>query len=79
MQGLSQLGALVFVMGLSSRYAIYRQQLLGGVWINQTLPAVVLGLYTRWLNPWALLAGWGSASPAGPGWPRPSISPRHFR
>jgi solute:Na+ symporter, SSS family len=50
-------GALVFVLGFSSQYAIYLQ-LLGGVWIIQTLPAVVLGLYTRWLNHWALLIGW---------------------
>ncbi len=50
-------GALVFVLGLSSQYAIYLQ-LLGGVWIIQTLPAVVLGLYTKWLNQWALLIGW---------------------
>jgi SSS family solute:Na+ symporter len=28
------------------------------VWIIQTLPAVFLGLYTRWLDRWALLAGW---------------------
>ena len=33
-------------------------QLLGGIWILQTLPAIVLGLYTRWLHRWALLAGW---------------------
>ena len=33
-------------------------QLLGGVWIIQTLPAVVLALYTRVFNGWALLAGW---------------------
>ncbi|HEX7968102.1 MAG TPA: hypothetical protein VF502_07775 [Stellaceae bacterium] len=50
-------GALVFVPGFSSQYAIYLQ-LLGGVWIVQTLPAVILGLYTRWLNQWALLIGW---------------------
>ena len=31
--------------------------LLGGVWISQTIPAVILGLYTRWFNPWALIAG----------------------
>jgi solute:Na+ symporter, SSS family len=52
-------GALAFVLALSSQYAIYLQ-LLGGVWIIQTLPAVVLGLYTRWLNQWALLAGWAA-------------------
>jgi solute:Na+ symporter, SSS family len=50
-------GALVFVLGLSSSYAI-QLQLLGGVWIIQTLPAVIIGLYTRWFNHWALLIGW---------------------
>ena len=33
-------------------------QLLGGVWILQTFPAIVLGLYTRWFHRWALLVGW---------------------
>jgi SSS family solute:Na+ symporter len=32
-------------------------QLLGGVWILQTLPSVALGLYGR-LHRFALLAGW---------------------
>ncbi len=50
-------GALVFVLGLASSYAI-QLQLLGGVWIIQTLPAVIIGLYTRWLDDWALLIGW---------------------
>src|SRR6266851_14925 len=57
-------GALVFVLGFSSQYAIYLQ-LLGGVWIIQTLPAVVLGLYTRWLNQWALLIGWAAGIVTG--------------
>lgn len=33
-------------------------QLLGGAWILQIFPAVVLGLYTRWFHPGALFAGW---------------------
>jgi SSS family solute:Na+ symporter len=33
-------------------------QLLGGLWILQTFPAVVFGLYTRSLRAGALLAGW---------------------
>ena len=33
-------------------------QLIGGVIILQTLPAVAIGLYTRWLHRWALIAGW---------------------
>ncbi|MBV8779378.1 MAG: sodium:solute symporter [Alphaproteobacteria bacterium] len=50
-------GALVFIVFIPLQYAI-NLQLLGGVWIIQTLPAVVIGLYTRWLNEKALLAGW---------------------
>jgi solute:Na+ symporter, SSS family len=50
-------GALVFVIALPSQYAI-ELQLLGGILIIQTLPSVLLGLYTRWLHPYALLAGW---------------------
>jgi solute:Na+ symporter, SSS family len=50
-------GALVFIFALPLQYAI-QLQLLGGIWIIQTFPAVVLGLYTRWLNSWALVVGW---------------------
>lgn len=50
-------GALVFVISLRSQFAI-ELQLLGGVWILQIFPAVILGLYTRWLDSRALLAGW---------------------
>ena len=49
--------ALVFVLLLDKQNAI-NFQLLGGIWILQTFPAVVLGLYTRWLHRWALLVGW---------------------
>jgi SSS family solute:Na+ symporter len=50
-------GALAFIVLLPQKFAI-ELQLLGGVWILQTLPAIVLGLYTRWLHRWGLLAGW---------------------
>ena len=50
-------GALIFVLVLDKQNAI-NMQLLGGVWILQTLLAIVVGLYTRWLHRWALLAGW---------------------
>src|SRR6185312_11084824 len=40
-------------------------QLLGGIWIIQTLPSVVLGLYTRRLHPTALLIGWAAGIGAG--------------
>jgi SSS family solute:Na+ symporter len=50
-------GALVFIIFVPLKFAIYLQ-LLGGVWIIQTLPSVILGLYTRWLHDRALLLGW---------------------
>jgi SSS family solute:Na+ symporter len=56
-------GALAFVLKLPLTYAI-NMQLLGGIWIAQLFPAVVIGAFTRWMNPWALLAGWA----AGMGW-----------
>jgi SSS family solute:Na+ symporter len=52
-----KLGALVFVLALSKSFAI-NLQLLGGVWILQTFPAIVVGLYTRWFHRWAVLLGW---------------------
>ncbi|NIX77756.1 monocarboxylate uptake permease MctP [Microvirga terricola] len=50
-------GALIFIIFLPLQYAI-QLQLLGGIWISQTIPTVIVSLYTAWLNPWALLAGW---------------------
>ncbi len=52
-----KVGALVFILALPLQYAI-QLQLLGGIWIIQTVPAVLIGLYTRKLNSWALLIGW---------------------
>jgi SSS family solute:Na+ symporter len=52
--------ALLFVLFLDRQNAI-NFQLLGGIWILQTFPAIVIGLYTRWLHRWALLAGWAVA------------------
>jgi solute:Na+ symporter, SSS family len=59
-----KVGALVFIVFVPTTYAI-QFQLLGGIWIIQTLPAVMLGLYTRWFNDWALLIGWAVGSVAG--------------
>ena len=55
---LAQLGALFFVLELQTTYAI-NLQLLGGIWICQTVPSVLLALYVR-LDPRALLAGWAT-------------------
>jgi SSS family solute:Na+ symporter len=57
-------GALVFIVFVPAQYAIY-MQLLGGILIIQTLPAVLLGVYTRWFNDWALLVGWAIGTIAG--------------
>ncbi|KWV51517.1 sodium:solute symporter [Bradyrhizobium macuxiense] len=57
-------GALAFIIFLPSKFAIYLQ-LLGGIWIIQTLPSVMLGVYTRWFNDWALLIGWAAGIASG--------------
>ena len=54
---LVKVGALVFVLKMDKTVAI-NFQLLGGIWILQTFPSLVGGLFTRWFHRWALLAGW---------------------
>jgi SSS family solute:Na+ symporter len=51
--------ALVFVLTLDKQNAI-NFQLLGGIWILQTFPAIVFSLYTRWFHRTALLVGWAA-------------------
>jgi SSS family solute:Na+ symporter len=57
---LVKFGALVFVLGMDKTISL-NLQLLGGIWILQTFPAIVGGLFTRWFHRWALLAGWAVA------------------
>ncbi len=52
-----KVGAVLFILVLPTDYAI-QLQLLGGIWIIQLLPAIVLGLYTRSSKAPALLIGW---------------------
>ncbi|HUC49461.1 MAG TPA: sodium:solute symporter [Xanthobacteraceae bacterium] len=59
-----KLGALIVIIFLPIQFAIFLQ-LLGGILIIQTLPAVMLGVYTRWFNDWALLVGWAVGTAAG--------------
>jgi SSS family solute:Na+ symporter len=61
---LVKFGALIFILFVPTKYAV-QLQLLGGIWIIQTLPAVMLGVYTRWFNSWALLVGWAAGTIAG--------------
>ena len=60
----AKVGALLFIMLLRKEYAI-NMQLLGGIWIIQTFPTIIFGLYTRWLNPRALLLGWAAGMICG--------------
>ncbi len=52
-----KLGALGAILVLDPQFSI-DLQLIGGVLILQTLPAVAIGLYTRWFHSKALIAGW---------------------
>jgi SSS family solute:Na+ symporter len=61
---LVKLGALIFILVLPAATAI-QFQLLGGIWIIQTLPAVMLGLTRMRLRPGALLLGWACGMVVG--------------
>ena len=52
-------GALLFILLINPQFSI-DLQLLGGAIILQTLPSVMIGLYTRWLHRGALIAGWAA-------------------
>jgi SSS family solute:Na+ symporter len=59
-----KIGAVAFILAIPQAYAI-QLQLLGGIWIIQLLPAVLLGLFTRSFNAKALLAGWAAGTAVG--------------
>jgi SSS family solute:Na+ symporter len=52
-----KVGALLVILYLPTQFAL-DLQLLGGLWILQTLPSLIFGLFTRWFTAPALLAGW---------------------
>jgi SSS family solute:Na+ symporter len=52
-----KIGAVAVILLISPQFSI-DLQLIGGVIILQTLPAVAIGLYTRWFHRWGLVAGW---------------------
>jgi SSS family solute:Na+ symporter len=52
-----KIGAVAFIIFLDPQFSI-DLQLIGGVIILQTAPALALGLYTRWLHRGGLIAGW---------------------
>ncbi|OAF18230.1 monocarboxylate uptake permease MctP [Bradyrhizobium neotropicale] len=63
---LVKVGALLAILLMPTQFAL-DLQLLGGLWILQTLPALVFGLYLNWFSSPALLAGW-AVGLAGGSW-----------
>lgn len=61
---LVKFGALAFVIESPSSYAI-EMQLLGGIWIAQLFPAVMMGAFLRKLHPWAVFTGWVAGMASG--------------
>jgi SSS family solute:Na+ symporter len=59
-----KLGALIFVLFVPTGFAI-NLQLLGGVWIVQTFPVIVFGLFGRWFRAPGLMAGWAAGIVSG--------------
>jgi solute:Na+ symporter, SSS family len=59
-----KIGAVVFILAIPQAYAI-QLQLLGGIWIIQLLPPILLGLYSRGFNAFALLIGWAVGTAIG--------------
>ena len=59
-----KVGALVIILVLPTKFAL-DLQLLGGVWILQTFPAVVFGLFFAWFRAPALLLGWAVGLASG--------------
>ncbi|HBF29885.1 monocarboxylate uptake permease MctP [Rhizobium sp.] len=52
-----KVGALLVIVFLPTQFAL-DLQLLGGIWILQTLPALIFGLFSNWFRVPGLLAGW---------------------
>jgi SSS family solute:Na+ symporter len=71
-----KIGAVLIILFLKTEYAL-NFQLIGGVLILQTFPAIVFGLYTRWFHRWALLAGWAVGIITGV-WMAYGPGPTHF-
>jgi SSS family solute:Na+ symporter len=63
---LVKVGALLAILLMPTQFAL-DLQLLGGLWILQTLPALVFGLYLNWFSSTSLLVGW-AVGLAGGSW-----------
>ena len=76
-----KIGAVLVILLISPQFSI-DFQLIGGVIILQTLPAVAIGLYTRWFHRWGLVAGWVAGMALGLAMmytiANPAIKHQHF-
>ena len=72
-------GALFFIIYLGTQNAL-NLQLLGGVWILQTFPSIIIGLYTRFMHRYALILGWlaGMATGTYMAYTQSSAVTKHF-
>jgi len=59
-----KVGALLVILFLPRQFAL-DLQLLGGLWILQTFPALIFGLYTGWFQAQGLIAGWAAGFSTG--------------
>jgi SSS family solute:Na+ symporter len=59
-----KVGAVAAILFIDPQFSI-DLQLIGGVIILQTLPAVAIGLFTRWFHRGGLIAGWLAGMAAG--------------
>jgi solute:Na+ symporter, SSS family len=76
-----KLGAVIVILVLDPQFSI-DLQLIGGVIILQTLPALFIGLYSRVEHAYGLLAGWAAGMLSGL-WmlydtPNPTTGKTHF-
>jgi SSS family solute:Na+ symporter len=67
-------GAVLFILAAPAT-SVVNFQLAGGVWILQTLPAVLMGLFLRRLDGRAVLAGWV----VGTTWGTTMLIQAHFK
>jgi SSS family solute:Na+ symporter len=74
-------GALLVILLIDPQFSL-DLQLIGGVIILQTLPAVAIGLFTRWFHRSGLIAGWAAGMVVGIGMlytiPNPVTKREHF-